>query len=55
MKALARSSTLRHALHAAAAAAVHRLDDQIAAALDGDALQFLRRRDFREPGHGHAG
>ena len=46
MKALVEVVDLRHALHAAAAAAVHRLDDQIAAALDGDALQCLRRRDF---------
>ncbi len=46
---------LRHALHAAAAAAVDRLDDEIAAALDGDALQFLRGRDFLKPRHGHAG
>ena len=34
---------LRQALHAAAAAAVHRLDDQIAAALGDGALQRLRR------------
>ncbi len=46
---------LGHALHAAAAAAVHRLDNQVAAALDGDALQFLRGGDFLKPRHRHAG
>ena len=45
---------LRHALHAPAPAAIHRLDDEVAPALDGDALQFLRRRDLREPRHGDA-
>ena len=43
---------LRHALHAAGAARIHRLDDKIAAAFDGDTLQFLRRGDFRKPRHG---
>ena len=42
MKALVRSFDLRDALHAARAAAVDRLDDKIASALDGDALQLLR-------------
>ncbi len=46
---------LRHSLDAARTAAVGRLDDKIAAAFDGDALQFLRRADFGEPGHRHAG
>jgi hypothetical protein len=46
---------LLHALHAAAPARIHRLDDEIAAALDGDALKHLRRRNGGEPRDRHAG
>ena len=42
-------------LHATAAARIHRLDYQIAPALDRDTLQFLRRAHFGEPGHRDTG
>jgi hypothetical protein len=42
------------ALHAARTAAVHRLDDKIVPALDGDALQGLRRFHSGKPWNGHA-
>ncbi len=46
---------LRHALYAARAARVDRLDDEVAPALDGDALKLLHRRHRREPRDRHAG
>ena len=53
-KSLLQIGDLGDALHAARTATIDRFDDEIVAALDGDALQRLRRRDFVEPRHRHA-